>query len=269
MSPDSPEEPNPALGSMPLAALAAGSERCFRGLYRPSFHRDVCITATVRHDGGEVEVAVADRPIVRVPLAPDRAKALVEALEALDRDALAAPPGLGCDGIRLAGAIAGAGEAFEFIAWSPQADDEPAQHAFFAALHRLATDTHDHPDVRLALEDLHTYLDLGLPIVDLGGVPRRVRIFGSLSYPAPDELTALCQSLVSHEPLVMDMGNFEGMGTLLYPLFRRIVRRPGPVTWCASRAARHHLVELKVKADAIFDRIEDALEECARRAGSP
>jgi hypothetical protein len=303
--PEQPRPPSPrwdlyeglllrAMGVPPLAELAAGSARAFRGLFMPSFHRDLCITVLARADGGEVRIAIL-HPRARAtaleaigvnlggPVEPDlaripparrfhaaldrgRTERFTRSIDALDREALAAPRGLGCDGIQLAGAIASVGEVFELSAWSPRAGSD--QHAFFATLHRLAVEFFEHEEVRLAMEHLHGYLDLGPPLVDLGGKPRRVRLFGMLGYPPPAELTALFESLASDEPLVMDMSNFENMGTLLYPLFRKLARRPGPTTWCVSASARRQLAAAGVDAAVMFARIDDASAECARRSSA-
>lgn len=276
------------MGVEPLAAPPGepgGEARAFRGLFRPSFHSDVCITARVAPDGGDIEMVVlppagrlraldaigvrtgADPAMLAVVPEPWRARAAVSAeraarfaraMDALDRGELAEPPGRGCDGMSLTGEIADARGLARFDAWSPQRESEPAQHAYFAALHGLAKEALPEERAQLILEQLHGYLGLGLPVVDLGGAPRRVRIFGRLSYPANPKLVSIFEGLTGEEPLLMDMSNFENMGTGLYPLFRELAGRPGATVWCASARAREQLEEMGIEQGMIFDRIEDA-----------
>jgi hypothetical protein len=288
-----------------LLLMAMGVERLatagqvFRGLFMPSFHRDVCLTVRVRPDGGEVEPVALDplgrteimeligvrfgserRPgrsreptpppwRTRAAISPERAARFAHEMSALDREALSASTSCGLDGIRLRGEIADAGPVFQFSAWSPAPSSSPAQHGFFAGLYRLAAELIEDACARLALENLHGYLDLGLPVVDLGGVPRRLRLFGRLSADDTAELKTLFQSLRGEEALIMDLGNFENMGAAFYPLFRELAGRPGPTTWCASAPAHAQLVAAGVDTRTIFDRIEDALAACSTAAMPP
>jgi hypothetical protein len=66
----------------------------------------------------------------------------------------------GLDGIQLRGEITDTGKVFQFSAGSPDASSSHAQLVFFAALYRLAIEVIEEPRARLALEDLHGYIDL-------------------------------------------------------------------------------------------------------------
>jgi hypothetical protein len=268
-----------------LSINAGSGERAFRGLFKPSFHSDVCITVDVTPGGGDIELVVLSPEArlkalhtiginmgvdpeafmsppppwtARAALDPASAARFVATIDALDRAELGAPPPRGCDGMSLTGEIADANGVARFSAWSPERTTEPAQHAFFAGLHALAKESIKEAQAQLVLEQLHGYLGLGLPVVDLGGEPRHVRIFGSLSWPAPAELVAIVKALITDQPLLMDLSNFEGMGTGLYPLFGELARRPGPTAWCASEPARAHLEEIGVDSRAIFGEIAAA-----------
>lgn len=273
-----------AMGVTPLAVDAARGERAWRGLFMPSFHRDVCVTAVARGDAVSVDVVALDglarAAVMRAigvrsatpdatppPSPPWRRARVVEAgrvagalaaLASVDRVALLAPRALGLDGIALRGEIADAGGTLSFAAWSPTAAREGAPHAFFAALHGIATASADDEAARVLFEQLHGYLDLGLPARDLGGSPRCVRLFGRLSAPASPALVAWVEALVTDEALVLDLGNFEGMGTALHPLFRALAARPGRTAWCASEPARIHLDALRVPRAAVFDDVAAA-----------
>lgn len=170
-------------GVAPVASVAASSDRVFRGVFLPAFEFDVCITVSLRGDGGEVEVAhldLQDRArfaalmskgkqeerdifvprVVHAPLDFECAASIAQTIDALDRDALAVRPSLGLDGMLLRGAIAGDGAPFHFTAWSPTAARQPVLHGYFAALCRLAVEALDGAEVRSALERLHLDFEL-------------------------------------------------------------------------------------------------------------
>jgi hypothetical protein len=54
------------------------------------------------------------------------------------------------------------------------------------------------------------------------------------------------------------MRNFEGMGTMLYPVFRRFARRPGALAWAVSPIARRQLRDAGVTSP-MRDGLSDAI----------
>jgi len=106
---------------------------------------------------------------------------------------------------------------------------------------------------------VHCYLDLGLPARDRGGAPRRLQLFGRLSSSQEAALTAFFATVTEDEAVVVDMRNFDGMGTLLYPLFRRFARRPGATAWVVSKMATRQLREAQVPEDQLRDDLADAV----------
>ena len=69
-----------------------------------------------------------------------------------------------------------------------------------------------------------TYFREDLSIRDLGGNPKRIRIFGGLSSGNENKFAQFFQSLSKVDSLVIDMSNFVGMGTSLLPLFTRLFK---------------------------------------------
>ena len=141
--------------------------------------------------------------------------------------------------------------------WSPSPD--LPQHAYFVTLHALASELLLDEQAQRRLEQVHCYLDLGLPARDRGGHPRRLQIFGRLSSSQETALAAFFAAADADEPVVVDMRNFDGMGTLLYPLFRRFSRRPGATGWAVSKAARRQLCEAQVPDDRLRDDLAEAV----------
>src|SRR5205085_10583472 len=98
-----------------------------------------------------------------------------------------------------------------------------------------------------------------------------LRIFGSLSSSHRKALRSLFSSLPSEEPLVVDMTNFDGMGTLLYPAFVEFATSGRRLAWAASSSARRHAESMGLAQPHVFDRVEDAVEwvaQTSRQHGS-
>lgn len=276
----------------------AGGER-HQVLFQPSFHRESLLTVDLLPDATAVHLRVftdslwqalagntdlrdAGTPaelaelvaLVLPPHTDHRAVLGSERAARLRRDLARDLPGLavpdnrrGCDGIGLHVAVTtAAARPQRFHAWSPDAG--LAAHAYFATLHRLATEVLD-DRARTALEQLHGYLDLGPPLRDRGGSPRLLQIFSRLSSSEEQALADFFSGAGDDEPVVVDMRNFEGMGTMLYPLFRWFSERPGPTMWIAANFARHQLREAGVPDARLHHELADALLHLATLAATP
>ena len=251
----------------PLAA----DELRHRVVLCPSFHPLALISARL---GAAPSLRLAarvapwspDDPPVLVeaaaPLSAAQADRLRDELEACVPDLDAPDDRRGVDGITIAFEV-GRGDAAprRVVAWSP----EPGQsrHRHVLALHRLAGEVLVDPEARQVLDQLHGYLDAGLPVRDLGGAPRELQIFGRLSSSQQGALAAFLGHVDPAQAVLVDMRNFEGMGTLLHPLFRRFSRRPGPLVWVVSPAARHHLHDARVPTGQMFADVEQARRSLA------
>jgi len=86
-----------------------------------------------------------------------------------------------------------------------------------------------------------------------GGNPFRVRFYGMLSSGDDKDLKKLIDGLPTDKPLVIDMSNFQGMGTILYPRFLELIRRNPDITWISSREAKRQLLEIGVPEEKIED----------------
>lgn len=164
----------------------------------------------------------------------------------------------GCDGVTLAFEVeVGGGERLRVVAWSP----EPGQvrHRHVAALHAAASELVVDGQAQQTLKQLHGYLSLGAPVRDHGGAPRRLEVFGRLGSDASGVLAGLFAGVAEGEAVVVDMRAFEGMGTLLYPLFRRFSRRAGPTAWVVSKIGREQLHAAKVASRQLFRELDEAL----------
>lgn len=249
----------------------------YLGYYYPAFHPQALIVADVPAAGrARVDVHAFTRGLAAAlaggdadaceplpytcagaELSDERAASLRRALDPLLTPAfVAAPPGLGLDGMPLYGAVTReGGETLSFEAWSPVPGTP--QHHYFAGLHALAREAIAAPEIQRRLEQIHGYLRLGLPVADLGGAPRHLRIFGRLSIGDGDALRTFLGAAAPEEPVIVDMLEFEGMGAMLFPLFRR-ADRLGRIAWVARGRVRQILVDAGVRGGHIFGNLEAA-----------
>ncbi len=248
------------------------ADRAARVLFRPAFHPECALTAIDFHGlttvslhtartnlwywWGSLEETSASRPSPPVlwrdtaEVARRQAHAFWTEVEALDFD-LTGSPTLGVDGMSVNGVLSLGETTTEFETWSP---DPPAtEHQFAAALWSLA-DSHLHEDetVRL-LEQLHRYLGLGAPVKVTRRPFTTVRLFGGLSTHDEPALRATFGEVAPDEPLLMDLSNVDGMGTLLHRVFSAIAKRPGVTAWIASEEALPHVAAIAVPASTVFD----------------
>jgi hypothetical protein len=79
-----------------------------------------------------------------------------------------------------------------------------------------------------------------------------VRLFGGLSTHDEPALRATFGEVASDGPLLMDLSNVDGMGTLLHEVFSAVVKRPGVTAWVASEGAQPHLAAIGVPASTVF-----------------
>jgi len=133
-----------------------------------------------------------------------------------------------------------AGQLHDFRFWFRQPERPRSQ--FVRQVYALAVELlQDERSVRV-LESLHGYLHLGLPVKQVPGPPYVVRIFGRLTASDGPALEASLAQVPPEVPLLLDLSNFDGMGTALHPVFQDFLRRSGPtVCWAAGEQARMHL----------------------------
>jgi hypothetical protein len=81
------------------------------------------------------------------------------------------------------------------------------------------------------IEQLEQYFNFGLPCKKISNNPLEIRIYGSLTSNNKDELNNFINKLPSDTSIVIDMTNFNRMGTMYYPLFRSLINRNKNIIW--------------------------------------
>lgn len=259
--------------------LARGEDtstvRFVEALCLPSFHPEVLLRASEGPNGTTFRLNTftsslwyselgrkPDRVREAVPVPTESAERFWDALEALAP--LTIPDGrrVGLDGMTTHARYRRDDATSSFEAWSPSPDSH--QWEFIRSIYDLGWEVvREHASIE-RLEQLHGYLHLGLPVRLVEGAVRCMRIFGSLSSSDKAELRTVFASLPEGEPLVIDMTNFDGMATLLYPTFAAFASARQRLAWVATGEARRQVESIGLVHLNLFERVEDALAWAAR-----
>jgi hypothetical protein len=139
--------------------------------------------------------------------------------------------------------------ALEFSFWSPREGDEP--HELVAVLFDAVSSNHSDDKWNDYFEQLRSYFDCGVPVRILDGSPHVLRISCRLSLGMEDELRNIFARAAALPELIIDMRNFEGMGTMLVPEFAPLIARKAPAKWLASEEALAYLRMMRVPEEII------------------
>ncbi len=174
--------------------------------------------------------------------------------------------GNGRDGMRVSWWVGFEGQ--EVGSGSVRAGEEPeggVLRLFLQALWRAAAWATEDPIVAERLEQLHGYLFDPLPWVDLGGTPRRVRLFGRVTSRDAAALDRAMAAIPAGEAVLVDLRTLDEVGEALCRCLVAFGARRGGVSWCAVEPAASRLRAAGVSADRIFAEVQEALEALARR----
>jgi hypothetical protein len=232
----------------------------YRGEYYPSFMPSCIITIVARDTINRIHLRASDdhraTPIIilddSVNLSPADLTFFFTKLDSVAMRKLGTsdyPPGT--DGITVYNTILQDSTEHKFKFWSPRKDRAPQEHKLVEAVLGLSRRKFTAPKEQEYFESLEQYFDFGLPCKITSTDPFEVRIYGSLSSDAEQELTKFIHLLPSNRPVLIDMTNFEGMGTMFYPLFRSLLARNNRIVWVASKWSRNQLQEIEVPANRI------------------
>lgn len=170
---------------------------------------------------------------------------------------------IGLDGISIVASWNSGEAAVSFEAWSPSPESRPGR--FLGLIYDLGWQVvKEHVSIE-RLEQLHGYLRAGLPVRMVKGAVKCLRIFGSLSSTEETALRSLFSSLLNDDPIIVDMTNFDGMGTLLHPAFVEFSSSRPQLVWAASGSVSRLIESLGLVHSQVFDRTEDAVEWLAQR----
>jgi hypothetical protein len=231
----------------------------YRGEYYPSFMPPCIITIVARDSTQRITLrAYDDHRATPVTIVQDSAHLssadltfFFSKLDSIPVLKMRTKEQLGMDGITVYNTISRDSAQNKFQFWSPRKDNAPQEHKLVEAVLGLARRKFTTQQEQEYFESLEQYFDFGLPCKVTSTNPFEVRMYGSLSSNEERELTRFVQQLPSDRPILIDMTNFEGMGTMFYPLFRRLMTRNPCIVWVASKRSLEQLQELGVPAASI------------------
>jgi hypothetical protein len=234
----------------------------YRGEYYPSFMPPCIISIVARDSTNRIKLrAYDDRRATPITILEDSASlspadltfffskvdsVLVGKLGTSDY-----PPGT--DGITVYNTISQDSTARKFKFWSPRKNRSPQEHKLVEAVLGLSRRKFTASKEQEYFESLEQYFDFGLPCKIISTDPFEVRMYGSLSSDAAQELTTFIHQLPSDRPILIDMTNFEGMGTMFYPLFQSLLKHNNRIVWVASKGSREQLQEIEVPKTRITE----------------
>lgn len=141
-----------------------------------------------------------------------------------------------------------------FYFWSPNKGSK--EHKIVEAVVGLSRQKFTAMIYQEYFESLEQYFDFGLPCKKINDSPHEVRIYGILSLNEEKELNKFINELPANRPILIDMTNFEGMGTMYYPLFKSLIDRNPKIVWVTRN--KQQLMEIGVDTTKIFEDIEIA-----------
>lgn len=228
----------------------------YQGEYYPSFIPSCTISITATPDVQRIWLSVYQYRDTVKTLTLARSAALTPADLAFFRTKLAGVPVLkmvtkaqqGTDGITVDNTVVQDSATNKFSFWSPRKDSAPQEHQLVEAVLGLAQRKFTTQKEQEYFESLEQYFDFGLPCRITSTDPFEVRMYGSLSSDEDAALTNFIHQLPSDRLILIDVSNFQGMGTMFYPLFKSLLARNPRIVWVAPRGSREQLQELGIPA---------------------
>jgi ribosomal protein L7/L12 len=200
----------------------------------PSFHGEHTWRLNLSGDQGNVEAEHPCVELVRLDVTAATRCSFVATAKALH--SAARESAIGSDGMTCAFDLAVNDVALRCSIWCPSAERHGALWELIDGMWRLFYEQGP-PRYRPYLEHVAGYFRRNLPLVWV--TPSHARLYGRLS---SDDLRDL-DTAFSHAPAgcAVDMSNFEGMGTILFPIFRAADENTVE-SWIVNDAARHALL---------------------------
>ena len=165
----------------------------------------------------------------------------------------------GTDGITVYNNITLDTSRNEFKFWSPRRNRNPQEHKLVEAILALSRRKFAMLKQQEYFESLEQYFDFGLPCKITSTNPLEVRVYGDLSANEEQELNTFVNSLPIDKPILIDMTNFNGMGTRFYPLFKSLLKRNPDIVWVTNTKGESlkQVQEIGVPVNRIVNSVTD------------
>jgi len=125
-------------------------------------------------------------------------------------------------------------KCFEF--WSPE--EETENDSLIILLFNLMNENFKNIETIVYIEQLEQYFNFGLGLKRLSEDPPIYVLYGDISISEEEELIQFLNSLPVDSEAFIDMSNFNGMATILYPEFKKACENKRKIFWinCTEKA---------------------------------
>lgn len=231
-------------------------------LFHPSFQPETLLRVVADSDRTIMELTSAESILARgftykSVVAPNCAAQFWTKLDAMLLAPFNTEEVFGLDGILIKVNCRTAAGSANFEVWSPKSTTHAGR--LIDLIYDIAWEASSAASAIECLENLHGYLSDELPARIIDGPVTRLRLFGCLTTHHQGALRQLFVGLLHKGTLLIDMTNFEGMGTALYSAFMGFVTLHPHLAFAASPSSRRQLEDMGISPGLIFDRVEDAL----------
>ncbi len=163
---------------------------------------------------------------------------------------------IGNDGITIYVDIIQDGQTNKFWSWSPSRKNQPTQYKFLDAVFDLINKKL--PKEENYIEDVQDYLSYGLGIKIKGENPMIIKMYGDYSIDDANELQLFFDSLPRDKPIIMNMSNFGGMGSILDDYFTVCDRKHEKMIWVTPGNLRNYFAQVGIDTNKMAPDIESA-----------
>jgi hypothetical protein len=136
---------------------------------------------------------------------------------------------MGNDGITVHGFETSNNNSRNFGFWSPK--KETKNHEMIELLFNIMNKYFTEKRMVEYFEQLEGYFNFGLGLKKLKDDPLTYKIYGYISVWEEDEVEKFLNSLPTDQKVIIDLSNFNGMGAIYYPLFRKTIREVNSLYW--------------------------------------
>ena len=145
---------------------------------------------------------------------------------------------IGFDGIDVSGELIENEKIKPFEFWSPRKDN--VNHEFIEILFNIMYNHFESKKSVNYLEQLEQYFDFGLGLRKLNNNPLTYKLYGSISSREADELYIFFENLPNDKVILIDMSNFNGMGTMFDDDFLDLSKTHELIQWinCSEDAKK-------------------------------
>ncbi len=158
---------------------------------------------------------------------------------------------VGTDGISVNGTYTQNNIAKEFSFWSPRKGSE--NNKLVKQIFTLLSKSFPEEKSINYIEQLEGYFHFGLGIKKISDDPLKYKLYGAITSSEEKEITNFMNNLPFDKDVFIDLSNFNGMGSMFYPLFKSLTDKNKRVYWVKpSPKGLQHLCEIGVPMENIL-----------------